>query len=682
VKKLLIALFALTTLCACLSLDLIGGVIVVWRVGPALTRAMLPPTPTEILLPTSSPTPPPTHIPPASAPTEATPAPLPTFSPSPSTLEQVLNTPMPERDLYSLAERLRKLSAPVPRILSQTPRTYALGDRETFWVSDQTAKQYYTVTAELRYETPHLYMWVQDGLTIRQEAIKASAEKFEGDIYPTLRRYFGEEWSPGVDSDPHLHVLNASIPDVGGYYSSADEHAREIDPYSNEREMFYINVDVYRPGTRNYEGVLAHEFQHMIHWYHDRNEETWVNEGLAELAAALVGYGDIGAASTFALNPDVQLNAWADEVGSATPHYGSAYLFTTYFAQRFGTDLLRELVATPEDGTAGYESVLRQRGLALTFKELFRDWLVANYLDDPGLAGGRYGYTGLNVNVTPAQIIQRFPAQGRDTVHQYAADYIELRLRPGEPPHDLTITFTGTVTVPLVATVPHSGRFLWWSNRGDSGDSTLTRSFDLTGLTSATLEFWTWYDIEEDWDYAYVLVSTDAGRTWDTVPGRFTTTTNPNGNSFGDAWTGRSGEGPEWVKESVDLTRYAGQPILVRFEYITDDAFHAPGFVVDDISIPELGYHHDAESGDDHWMPRGFIRTDNVLSQEWLVQLIEQGATTRVRQMMVGDDGRGELILSGLGREVDKAVLIISALAPRTTELASYEFSVRPVRGE
>ena len=104
---------------------------------------------------------------------------------------------------------------------------------------------------------------------------------------------------------------------------------------------------------------------------------------------------------------------------------------------------------------------------------------------------------------------------------------------------------------------------------------TLTRAFDLTGLSQATLEVWLWYDIEEDWDYAYIEVSTDAGQTWDILRGQYTTDSNPNGNSFGHAYSGKSGsadEAPDWVEEEIDLAPYVGQEILLRFEYITDGA--------------------------------------------------------------------------------------------------------------
>ena len=559
-------------------------------------------------------------------------------------------------------------------MVHEEPPRYEIGDQTSFWIGDQVNRTYFSITATLRYATPHLYMWVQDGLEVDQAALERSAREFEEKIYPTNRRIFGSEWTPGVDNDPHLHILNASVPGVGGYFSSADEYPRIADPFSNEREMFYINVDVYRPGTEGYHAVLAHEFQHMIHWHQDPNEDTWVNEGAAELATKLNGYRMGGETSAFAGSPDTQLNAWAEDPSRSAPHYGASYLFMVYFVQRLGSDRVRDLVAAPENGFAGFNRVLREGGTGLRFDDLFQDWVIANYLDDPSLGEGRYGYEDLDIRVTPAEIIETYPAHGQATVHQYAADYILLE--PG--PTDVTVVFTGTETVKLLPNEPHSGQYQWWSNRGDGSDATLTRTFDLTDLTRATLEAWLWYDIEEDFDYAYVEVSTDGGQTWETLPGRYTTTFNPNGNNFGHGYTGKSGGGPEWIQEKMDLTPYAGQEIALRFEYITDDAYNAPGFAVDDIAIPELGYHDDAEAGDGGWVARGFIRHDNRIPQRWSVQLIELGAETRVRSMALDEHQRGRLVIRGLGDQIERAVLVVSALAPVTTEVASYQYEIRP----
>jgi hypothetical protein len=355
-----------------------------------------------------------------------------------------------------------------------------------------------------------------------------------------------------------------------------------------------------------------------------------------------------------------------------------------YFLERFGDEVLRQMVASKANGIAGFDRVLADQGLGVTFDDVFADWLIANYLDDPGLGDGRYGYRGLEIERPAVDVTyNRYPAESAATVRQYGADYIDLQAGEG----DTVVHFTGSTTAKLVDNEAHSGSYQWWSNRGDESDTTLTRAFDLTGLEQATLQVWLWYDIEENYDYAYVEVSTDGGQTWDVLSGKYTTNYNPTGNSFGRAYTGRSGAEasaseapdakPEWVLEEVDLTPYADQQILLRFEYITDDAYNSPGFCLDDISIPELGYHYDAEEEDDDgWVALGFIRTDNTLPQRYLVQIIELGAETKLRRMELNEVQRGQLVIEGFGGEVAQAVLVVSALAPKTTEPASYQYSI------
>lgn len=608
--------------------------------------------------------------------------------PEPTTEELLAETVLPERDLLALTIRLKKPAEPIPEVVNATPPHYEVGDRAEFWIHEEATNTYFRSWATLRYITPHLHVWVEDGYDVDQDDLIRSAERFENETYPTNRRFFGSEWTPGVDNDPHVSIFNGSVPGVGGYYSSADEYSRLVNLHSNEREMFYINLDNARPGNDYYDGILAHEFQHMIHWHTDRNEDTWVNEGCSELAAYLNGY-DVGAADRiFSRTPDTQLTAWADDPNLAGPNYGGSYLFMVYFLERFGDEVLRQVVASKTDGIASFDEVLADRGLGVTFEDVFADWLIANYLDDPSLGDGRYGYRDLEIE-RPAvnATYNQYPTQSViTTVHQYGADYIELQVGEG----DVMVNFTGSTTVRLVDNEAHSGSYQWWSNRADESDTTLTRAFDLTGLEQATLQAWLWYDIEEDYDYAYVEVSTDGGQTWDILPGKHTTDYNPSGNSFGQAYTGKSGveagaseasdAKPQWVLEEMDLTPYAGQQILLRFEYITDDAYNSPGFCVDDISIPELGYHYDAED-DDGWEALGFIRTDNTLPQRYLVQLIELGTeTTRVRRMDLDEAQEGELAIEGFGSEVERAVLVVSALAPKTTEVAGYQYSVELVQ--
>ncbi len=613
-----------------------------------------------------------------------TPEPTPVITREPAgdvgaeTEELLETTDVPVRDLHDLAIRLRHLPPDTPRTVNPGGSPdYPIGTRRLFHVSNVDTDEQFDIHAILEYKTEHVYMWVEEGARFDQGDLEDAADLFEEHTYPTNRAFFGSEWSPGVDNDPHLSILHArGLGDsIAGYYSSADEFISDVRDDSNEMEMFYINIENVTINDSFYNGVLAHEFQHMIHWYNDRNEETWLNEGFSELAMHLNDFDVGGSEWTFAMTPDTQLNSWPEGPGAAGANYGAGYLFTSYFLDRFGPDATQALVAHSENSFASVEAVLQELDTGLLYEDLFADWIVANLLDDPYLTDGRYGYEEIDPPSFDIETTYResdYPVSASSTVHQHGTDYIELR---GEAP--LTLRFTGSTQIGLVNTVAHSGRYFWWSNRGDDSDIMLTRAFDLSDVNAATLEFWTWYDIEEDWDYAYVEISTDGGETWEILTTPSGTSTNPNGNSFGWAYTGRSGGGgtAEWIQEQVNLSPYAGQEVLIRFEYITDDAVNRPGFVLDDVAIPEIGYFSDFEEDEDGWEPAGFIRHANVLPQQWLIQLILFGPETTVERLELNEEQTGEWTVP-LDSRTDRAVLTISGLAPVTTEIGSYSYEI------
>ena len=122
----------------------------------------------------------------------------------------------------------------------------------------------------------------------------------------------------------------------------------------------------------------------------------------------------------------------------------------------------------------------------------------------------------------------------RTTVHEYAARYVAL---PQTPVH---VKLAGPATQRIIPTDAHSGRMTWWSDRVDGLDSTLTRTVDLSNAPKATLSFWSWFDLEPDFDYAYVAVSAD-GQKWTTLKTEATTTDDPNGTNLGNGMSGKSG---------------------------------------------------------------------------------------------------------------------------------------------
>lgn len=126
----------------------------------------------------------------------------------------------------------------------------------------------------------------------------------------------------------------------------------------------------------------------------------------------------------------------------------------------------------------------------------------------------------------------------------------------------------------------HSGSKSYYGGRTNNRDARLTTKVAL-GLTgSDTLAFYAWYDIETDWDYAYVEVSTDGGAHFRSIPGNITTTYNPNGSNLGHGITGSSGG---WVYAVFPLTAFGDSTILLRFRYKTDGAVLGEGIYIDDI---------------------------------------------------------------------------------------------------
>jgi hypothetical protein len=584
------------------------------------------------------------------------------------TLHTIESVDVPQRDLTALTLRLNDPGQPIPRVVHTEPWGFEIGDRHAFWVEDKGTGERDQVSARLVYETAHAYFFVEEGVDVDEVKLKRLADRFENQIYPTNRAFFGQEWSPGVDNDPHITIL--LVDTLGVYYqNSRDEYSRLVNRYSNEMEIIYLDVGVVDSEDAC---VLAHEFQHVIHWAVDPGEETWLLEGFSELACALNGgkpwYLDL-IVSSFAAQPDTQLNAWSGELNQAAAQMGASYLFMTYFLERFGEQTTRALAADPSSGLDSLDSVLQSQNTGLGFDEVFADWVVANYHDDPTLADGRYGYQDID---PPSLVFEDeyeevdLPVERQTSVGQYAADYIAMR-----GPGTFQVDFVGGTLVGLAPITAHSGKYVWWGGRGTNGDTTLTQEFDLTGLDQATLTFYTWYDIEKDYDYAYVEVSMD-GEHWTTLPGQTTTNDDPNAVNYGNGFTGLSNG---WIREEIDLTPFVGGYVQIRFEYLTDDGPVYAGFFLEDIEIPELDYRDDAESGDSGWDAQGFTRISPVIPQEWLVQLIEQRQDrTTVTQLHLQADNTGRWTVA-LGPE-ESAMLVVSGRTRVTTEPAVYWYSI------
>jgi immune inhibitor A len=606
------------------------------------------------------------------------------------TLTILKNNQVPAGDWRDEAIRLKGIPD-IPEVVSTTPANYALGDLTDFYVINTDTRESRRLSAQLVYETQNVYFFVEKGVQVNDKDVKSLVDEFQNKTYPTNREFFGSEWIPGVDGDPRLYMLYAR--GIGkhtqAYCDSVSEFSRLAHPYSNEKEIIVLNVDAGPLNDPYWRPTLAHEFQHMIHWYQNRNAETWLNEGASMLAQSINGF-DAGSKMSFLNGPDLQLNAWADLSSSleeSAGHYDAAYLFMKYFLDRFGSKASQTLVANHATGITAVDSTLATldltdlaTGKPLTVDDVFADWAVANFLNDSSIAQGQYGYKGYAEKVPgPTDTIPDCPTGPISAnVHQFGTRYIELACQG-----NVTINFTGSQHVSLVPTQAHSGRYAMWSSREDESDTTLTREFDLSGVKSATLNYWAWWKTESDYDYAYVEVSVDGGKTWKIIPTPSGTDANPVGSNQGWGYTGCSGGGEtgkgcsaQWINENVDLSAYAGKKIQVRFEYITDAALSYESLMLDDISVQEINYSCSFEKDTCGWNSKGFARVDNVLPQTFVVQFIHQsGGQTTILRMPLDANRQGSLSLNLKSR--DTAILVVSGTAPFTTEEASFKLEIK-----
>jgi immune inhibitor A len=598
-----------------------------------------------------------------------------TSVPAPTASIAAIEAQTPARDLLALAERLRH-AGDVASLPTATPVDYPVGSQATFNVADQVNRRYFSITATVRLKTAHAYFYVQNGLPYDAAGLQQAAGTFESHIYPTDTGIYGMPRLPGIDGDSRISIVNAEIPGVGGYFSASDEYPSSVVPYSNQHNAIYINAQAERIGSVDYLSTIAHEFQHMIHWNVRPHDDSWLNEGMSILAQHLNGYPVGAVVPLFLGSPDTQLDAWAADPQAAVPHYGAADLFLEYFIEHYGgPSIMKELLASKAPDLAMFDNYLRRHAPGTSVNDVFADWVVADELNDPSVANGRYAFADRAVHTTLSTPPLATGVPRQDTVHPYAARYYEI------PPTAATGTlqFQGATTIPLMRQPPATG-VEWWSNRADTMDTTLTRPVDLRGVATAELDFSLWMDIEDSYDYFYIEASQDGGANWATLPGTHSTAADPNGQNYGNGYTGKSANGtaaPGWWQEQVDLTPYAGTQLLLRFEYVTDEAYSGPGVGLHSVRIPAIGF-DDAVSGHDGWISSGWLLTDNTVPEQFIVQVIANGTPPVVYRMLLDADNRGSLSLAPLALSGQSVVVVVSAIAPKTSEVGAFTLQLGP----
>ena len=420
---------------------------------------------------------------------------------------------------------------------------------------------------------------------------------------------------------------------VAGFYSPSAEHYYDRN---------IIHIDCWDWANRTgenasrpflYEGVVAHEYQHLLHDDVDSDEDTWLNEGCSMYAEFLCGYaGNIwDNFDIFFQTPDNSLTEWGDQ-GDITilSDYGHVYLFMIYLNDHFdGANFIAEIQNSELNGVESVEAALAEAGCEYTFDEIYRMFTLANFLHTDDIGDGWYNYESIDFDspeayelkvleyddfgwfesaseyfgTTTYEVYDRFGVlQEYDSetsyLGAYSADYIHMDMT-GMDGQLMGFMFDGDDRTNMgwqIAPKHHSMPLIiiennaWYAGDSDLRDVSLVGTYDLTDVENATLTFDTYIEIEEYWDFGFVQISTDGGETWTSLENDYTTNeTDPDAHpAIIDELPGLTGYYWDWMTMSFDLSDYVGQEIMFQFRYMTDWGYTDYGWQIDNVYINDV----------------------------------------------------------------------------------------------
>jgi hypothetical protein len=329
-------------------------------------------------------------------------------------------------------------------LLVDVPPAYKMGDEREFYALNMRNGTQYLLKASCRGVSDKAYIFVENSRLVAADKITSLLASFDG-IYDTITEQFGPP-PDSIDGDPRIYLLLLDIIDtaqadgtrVMGYFSPVNQYQniqlpRRANQRSNEVEMLYIDYTSLYLAPDIAENVAAHEFtvrrsrrsSHLVQWAFDPEESIWVDEGIAVYVEAMLGYEVTNRISAFEDEPETPLLNWSDSLAN----YGAAYIFFVYVSERFGgTPAIAAIVKNEAHDTMGIEQALAMRGESISFDRLFSDWVIANYLDEPKLNNGIYGYSTLNIHLKSSVVEAQYPITHKiSRVKPWTAQYIEFK---------------------------------------------------------------------------------------------------------------------------------------------------------------------------------------------------------------------------------------------------------------
>ncbi|GAB6903526.1 immune inhibitor A domain-containing protein [Kineosporia succinea] len=574
--------------------------------------------------------------------------------------------PTPER--YRPAAEARKAGA------AGTPEVGTVRQ----WLADDETAGFYRKDFTLRGVGDHIEVWVANDLafpegdcrnavpgttSVSDAQVAGLVHEFDTNIYPEETAAFstppardgsnallgpdddgnggvftgaGEKTVTLVDNirDDNFYVGPSVTGFVGGFFvpflnEQFDRNVMTIDAFdwthrttANPPDAATPDLCTSRPARpRLYEGIFAHEWQHLLHYYNDPFETVWVDEGLADYAMALTGYSN----STATVNqrghdnhlicyqgwgpvqtpynpnprdcggPQNSLNLWGEDTGNAASivaDYGHPYALMLYLRDHYGPQAISELHRDGDhQGLAAIKAVLGSGGdLYGVLHDFQSSILLDAFLDASrksrveGVAKERVTSASMTASVNLGNP-QSYADPG---AAPNGADYVRLTRGGAElRGKDLDeLVFRGARTLPvapLAWTIVNDdpdrpGDPVLFSGDGDNIDAALVTAVTVPAA-DPTLRFRAKYGAEATYDYGYVSVSTDGGKTYgEPIPGSGTVDDGPLG-------PGLNGTTEGFEPQEYDLSAYAGRTILVSIRYVSDGGVNEGGLLVDDVSV-------------------------------------------------------------------------------------------------
>lgn len=305
-----------------------------------------------------------------------------------------------------------------------------------FWVESSTG-DWIQQTARLRAKSATAYLWVPDSnfsnassLTndnkITQSQIDALDDSFNGSgptsgdgIRSLVSTIFSTEYggesggNGGIDGDQHIHILLYDIDfdyasnQTGGtlgYFWGKDEYSDALmQTYgyrSNEAEIFYLDAHFTDLAPMMMVSVLAHEYQHMIHFNQKEllrnvSSPVWFNEMCSLVSEDFVGTlmgipdNDSPRSRVPLFNTSYYESGVTDWLSGSNvlKSYASAYVFGAYLARNFGgAELFHTMLCRNEVGTDAISASLTDLGKGDSFANAFKPYMTAFVFDSPAPA--------------------------------------------------------------------------------------------------------------------------------------------------------------------------------------------------------------------------------------------------------------------------------------------------------